>query len=207
MTGEIINLRTTNWCVAPAPTRAWAGAVYPDLEPDKAFDRLWATVAHICRLDDDDPVAAWRERMATLERSATALTERRFDAIHLHGPGTDLTVGLFPSSMWHAAELTTVDGLPHFPNIPSEEMFTTPDPLRADGHVSATLPLELFGSIIRGLHVEFEGGRGRRSTPTRKPRRCGRPRRRTTAPTVSASSRWSTAPAASALSRPSSSTP
>ena len=159
VTGEIINLRTTNWCVAPAPTRAWAGAVYPDLEPDEAFDRLWGTVAHICRLDDDDPVAAWRERMATLERSATALTERRFDAIHLHGPGTDLTVGLFPSSMWHAAEFTTVDGLPHFPNIPSEEMFTTPDPLRADGHVSATLPLELFGSIIRGLHVEFEGGR------------------------------------------------
>ena len=97
--------------------------------------------------------------MATLKRSATALTERRFDAIHLHGPGTDLTVGLFRSSIWHAAEFTTVDGLAHFPNIPSEETFTTPDPLRVDGHVSATLPLELYGSIIRGLRVEFEGGR------------------------------------------------
>ena len=97
--------------------------------------------------------------METLKRSATALTERRFDAIHLHGPGTDLTVGLFRSSIWHAAEFTTIDDLAHYPNIPSEETFTTPDPLRVDGHVSATLPLELYGSIIRGLRVEFEGGR------------------------------------------------
>ena len=104
-------------------------------------------------------MAAWTERMETLKRSATALTGRSFDAIHLHGPGTDLTVGLFRSSIWHAAEFTTVDDLAHYPNVPSEETFTTPDPLRVDGHVSATLPLELYGSIIRGLRVEFEGGR------------------------------------------------
>jgi aminopeptidase len=158
-TGALVNSRTTNWCVAPAPTPDWAAIVYPDLEPADAFDRLWQAIAHVCRLDEDDPVAAWTERMETLKRSATALTERRFDAIHLHGPGTDLTVGLFRSSIWHAAEFRTVDDLSHFPNIPSEEAFTTPDPLRVDGHVSATLPLELYGSIITGLRVEFEGGR------------------------------------------------
>ena len=137
----------------------WAQIVYPDAEPGDALDRLWEAIAHVCRLDEDDPVAAWTERMETVKRSASALTERRFDAIHLHGPGTDLTVGLFGSSIWHAAEFITVDGLEHYPNIPSEETFTTPDPLRVDGHVSATLPLELYGSIIRGLRVEFEGGR------------------------------------------------
>ena len=158
-TGEIVNRRTTNWCVAPAPNRDWAQTVYPEAEPDEAYDLLWEAIAHVCRLDADDPVAAWTERMATVKRGAAALTERRFDAIHLYGPGTDLTVGLYSSSIWHAAEFTTVDGLEHFPNIPSEETFTTPDPLRADGHVTATMPLEVYGSIIRGLRVEFAGGR------------------------------------------------
>jgi len=158
-TGKIVNLRTTNWCVAPAPTPDWAEVVYPDLPRDEAFDRLWQAIAHICRLEADDPAAAWRERMVVVKQGAARLTERHFDAMRLHGPGTDLTVGLFPSSVWHAAEFTTVDGLEHFPNIPSEETFTTPDPARVDGHVTATMPLELYGSIIGGIRVEFEGGR------------------------------------------------
>jgi aminopeptidase len=157
--GDIVNRATTNWCVAPSPTLDWAQIVYPDATPEEALDRLWDAIAHVCRLDEDDPIAAWTERMETVKRGARALTERNFDAIHLSGPGTDLTVGLFKSSIWHAAEFTTVDGLAHYPNIPSEETFTTPDPLRVDGHVSATLPLELYGSIISGLRVEFEGGR------------------------------------------------
>ena len=157
--GGIVNDATTNWCVAPSPTAEWAQIVYPDARPGEALDQLWGAIAHVCRLDEDDPAAAWTERMETVKRSARALTERRFDAIHLHGPGTDLTVGLFRSSIWHAAEFITVDGLAHYPNIPSEETFTTPDPLRVNGHVSATLPLELYGSIIRGVRVEFEGGR------------------------------------------------
>ena len=157
--GKVVNRRTTNWCVAPAPTQDWAEIVYPDLPAEEAYDRLWDAVVHICRLESDDPEAAWRERMGVVKQGAARLTERHFDAIRLHGPGTDLTVGLFPSSIWHAAEFTTVDGLEHFPNIPSEETFTTPDPLRVDGHVSATMPLELYGSIISGIRVKFEGGR------------------------------------------------
>lgn len=157
--GQVVNLRTTNWCVAPAPTPDWAEIVYPDLPRDEGFDRLWQAIAHICRLEEDDPEAAWRDRMAVVELGAERLTERRFDAIHLHGPGTDLTVGLLPSSTWQAAGFTTVDGLEHFPNIPSEETFTTPDPVRVDGHVTATRPLELYGSMITGIRVEFEGGR------------------------------------------------
>ena len=157
--GEVVDAATTNWCVAPAPTSDWAEVVYPGVPAGDALDRLWEAVAHICRLESDDPAAAWRERMAVVKQGAARLTERRVDAIRLHGPGTDLTVGLFPSSVWHAAEFTTVDGLEHFPNIPSEETFTTPDPLRVDGHVSATLPLELYGSIISGIRVQFEEGR------------------------------------------------
>jgi len=157
-TGEVVNRATTNWCVAPAPTTGWAKLVYPELEPAEALARLWESIAHVCRLDEDDPAAAWRARAATLEAIAARLTERRFDALRLHGPGTDMTVGLFPSSTWHAADFTTVDGLRHFPNLPSEEMFTTPDPSRVDGHVTATRPLELFGALIDGIRVEFQDG-------------------------------------------------
>jgi aminopeptidase len=158
-TGDVVNRATTNWCVAPAPTPGWASLVYPDLDPAEALERLWDAIAHICRLDEDDPAAAWQQRARTLEAVAARLTERRFDAIRLHGPGTDLTVGLLPSSTWHAADFTTVDGLRHFPNIPSEEMFTTPDPARAEGHVTATRPLEVYGAMIDGIRVEFSGGK------------------------------------------------
>jgi len=158
-TGEVVNRRTTNWCIVPAPTRPWAEAVYPELEREKAYEKLWETVAHICRLDADDPTAAWTERIAALKDQADRLTDRRFDALRLHGPGTDLTIGLFSSSSWSAGDFITVDGLRHFPNLPTEETFTTPDPERVDGHVSATMPLELSGSVISGIRVEFEGGR------------------------------------------------
>jgi aminopeptidase len=158
-TGAVVNKRTTNWCVLPAPTPDWSQAVYPDLEREAAYARLWDAVAHICRLDEDDPIAAWDERVATLKANAARLTERRFDAVRLHGPGTDVTIGLLPSSTWQAGDFTTVDGVQHLPNIPTEEVFTTPDPERVDGHVSATLPLELYGSIIEGIRIEFENGR------------------------------------------------
>ena len=158
-TGKIVNSLTTNWAILPAPTLPWAESVYPDLDPDAAFEKLWEEVAHVCRLDEDDPKAAWEDRSAALKANAHRITERRFDAVRLHGPGTDLTVGLLPSSAWHAADFRTVDDVKHFPNIPTEEIFTTPDPARVDGYATATMPLELYGSVISGIRVEFSGGR------------------------------------------------
>lgn len=158
-TGEIVNRMTTSWCIVPAPTHDWAEAVYPALDRESAYAKLWEAVAHICRLDADDPAEAWIARSEVLKANAKRLTERGFDAIRLHGPGTDLTVGLLESAHWAAGDLATVDGRRHSPNIPTEELFTTPDPMRAEGHVTATMPLELSGSIISGLRVEFSAGR------------------------------------------------
>ena len=158
-TGEVVNRMTTSWCIVPGPTRSWAEVVYPGLDREDAYQKLWESIAHICRLDADDPSAAWEERCAVLKANATRLTERRFDALRLHGPGTDLTIGLLPSAHWAAGDLTTVDARRHSPNLPTEELFTTPDPDRVDGHVSATMPLELYGSVISGIRVEFSGGR------------------------------------------------
>jgi aminopeptidase len=156
--GDVVNRRTTNWCIGPAPTVGWAKAVYPDLPVDDAYDRLWEAIIHVCRLDEDDPIAAWHTRTEELEAAASRLSERRFDAIRLHGPGTDLTIGLFRGSSWHAADLETVDGLRHFPNLPSEEIFTTPDPTRTTGYVTTTRPKELYGILIDDVRIEFEAG-------------------------------------------------
>jgi aminopeptidase len=156
---EIVNRRTTNWTVAPCPTPGWASLVYPRLEPAEALERLWSEVSHVCRLDAEDPVAAWRRRMAGLTQAAGKLDELRFDALRFEGPGTDLRVGLLPSSRWVCAEIETVDGIPHAPNLPTEEVFTTPDPARVDGVVTATKPLFVAGAMVTGLRVRFEGGR------------------------------------------------
>jgi aminopeptidase len=158
-TNRIVNDRTTNWNGCPYPSPPWARLVFPELDEDAALERLWEEVGRTLRLDEPDPARAWLDRMDVLNRSAARLTERRFDAIQLEGPGTDLTVGLFPSSRWWAADFSTVDGIRHFPNLPTEEVFTTPDPARTEGHVAATRPLVLRdGTIIEGIRVRFEKG-------------------------------------------------
>ena len=156
---EIINRRLVNWTIMPVPTQPWAEIVYPDLEGEAALAQLTQELTHVCRLDEDDPVAAWRERRETLHTVAGRLTDRHFDAVRLHGPGTDLTVGLLASSIWEGGSAKTVDGIEHMPNVPTEEVYTTPDPTRADGIVRTTKPLDIGGTIIRGLEVRFEGGR------------------------------------------------
>jgi aminopeptidase len=156
---ELINMRTTNWCVMPGPTRPWARAVFPDLAEDEAYEKLWEQISFVCRLDEPDPVEAWRERMTGLEEVGRRITERRFDALHFEGPGTDLTVGLFPSSIFRPARSETIDGHVYQANIPSEELTSTPDPERTHGVVRSTKPLELAGTLIEGLTVRFENGR------------------------------------------------
>jgi aminopeptidase len=157
--GIVVNEQTTNWSIIPCPTAPWAQLVHPDLPADEAFERLCGQVLHVCRLDEDDPVAAWAGRAEALVSAAARMDARRFEAVHFQGPGTDLRVGLLPGSRWLAARFETVDGIVHMPNIPSEEIFTAPDPERVEGVVRATKPLVVGGSIIRGLEVEFQGGR------------------------------------------------
>jgi aminopeptidase len=157
---DVISERTTNWTVIPCPTLPWAQLAHPDLPSEQALERLWGEIAHVCRLDEPDPVAAWDERAGALAVAADRLNERRFDALHFEGPGTDLTVGLLPTSTFHAARDVTVDGIEHLANLPTEEVYATPDPERAEGSVRSTKPLVLGdGTIIRGLQVRFEGGR------------------------------------------------
>jgi aminopeptidase len=111
------------------------------------------------RLDEPDPVEAWREHMARLDTRAAALTELAPDALHYRGPGIDLTVGLLPSARWGSARFRTSGGIDYVANMPTEEIFTTPDSRRGDGTIRSSLPLVLNGQIIRGLELSFEDGR------------------------------------------------
>ena len=158
--GRVVGERTTNWTIVPFPTAGWARRVHPDLDDEAALERLWEEIVHVCRLDEPDPVAAWEERMDVTGAAADKLNEARFDALRFEGPGTELTVGLLRSSLWRNARFSTVDGIPHIPNVPSEEVFTSPDPRRTEGVVRASKPLVLEdGTVVRGLEVRFEGGR------------------------------------------------
>jgi aminopeptidase len=149
--------RRINWAIVAAPNIGWAETVFG--EPD--LERLWQAVATAARLDEPDPGAAWSSRASELGRRAADLGERRFDAIRFRGPGTDLTVGLLPGSTWHCATFTTDQGIEHLPNIPTEEVFTSPDWRRTEGTVRATYPLVVpgVGALVRDLELRFEAGR------------------------------------------------
>ena len=148
--------KTINWTIAAYPNENWARKVFgaPDV------DRLWDEVANAVRLDEPDPVGAWRAHVETLRARAGLLTERRFDALRFTGPGTDLTIGLTRAFDWGAGTLETADGTVHVPNMPTEEVFTAPDARRTEGSVRSTRPLATSGGIIvEGLQLRFEGGR------------------------------------------------
>jgi aminopeptidase len=141
--------------IVACATEGWARQLYG--EPD--VDRLWDEIFHAVRIDEPDPIAAWREHIATLKARAAALNGRHFDALHFHGAGTDLTVGLLPESRWIAATDVTHWGLEHCANMPTEEVFTTPDRRRTEGVVRATKPFNWYGYTVGGLEVEFREGR------------------------------------------------
>jgi aminopeptidase len=146
---------SVNWCGVGAPNEGWATQVFG--EPD--VERLWEKVAFCMRLDEPDPVAAWREQMARLDARAAALTALRPDALRYRGPGTDLTVGILSTARWGSARFRTSSGIDYVANLPTEEIFTTPDPRRAEGTIRSSMPLSLGGRIIRGLELTFEDGR------------------------------------------------
>jgi aminopeptidase len=148
--------KSINWTIAAYPNENWAQKIFG--EPD--VDRLWEAVARAVRLDEPDPVEAWQKHVQKLRSRAAQMTERQFDALRFRGPGTDLTIGLTPAYNWGAGTLETAGGIVHVPNMPTEEVFTAPDPRRTEGTVRSTRPLATSGGVIvEGLELTFEDGR------------------------------------------------
>ena len=143
------------WTIVPAPNPGWAQEVFG--EPD--VDRLWDAVVTAMRLDEPDPVASWRERSAELAARGLALSALDLTEVRYQAPGTDLTAGLVPGTLWTGGSADDPDGFPYLPNVPTEEVFTSPDRRRADGEITLTKPVIVNGQVVEGLRVAFSSGR------------------------------------------------
>ncbi|NTS32526.1 aminopeptidase [Phyllobacterium sp. BT25] len=148
-----------NWNIVSYPTPSWARQVFPDQDPDVAVAMLADAIFAASRVDVEDPVSAWRDHNAALHRRTAWLNAHAFSALHFKGPGTNLTVGLAGEHEWHGGASVAKNGITCNPNIPTEEVFTTPHALRVDGHVSSTKPLSHQGTLIENIKVRFEGGK------------------------------------------------
>ena len=147
------------WCIAGAPVAAWARQVYPGVEDEVATYRLWCAILSGARADGDDPEAAWELHNATFEKNLRLLNERHFDRLHYTSAnGTDLWVGMTDKHVWEGGSSSTPDGHVFFPNIPTEEVFTSPHCERVDGVVYSALPLVRHGNKIDRFWLRFENG-------------------------------------------------
>jgi aminopeptidase len=148
-----------NWNIVSYPNPSWAALVFPDDPEEIAVAKLAKAIFAASRVDVEDPIAAWAEHNANLAKRSSWLNGERFASLHFTGPGTDLKVGLADGHEWHGGSSTAKNGITCNPNIPTEEVFTTPHALRVEGHVSSTKPLSHQGTLIDNIRVRFEGGR------------------------------------------------
>ncbi|MBV8550139.1 MAG: aminopeptidase [Acidobacteriaceae bacterium] len=156
---ELITRHKINWTIVPCATPAWAAQVFPGETPERAVARLWDAIFASMRLDGPDPVAAWRAHDANLHKRAQFLNDRRYAALHFRGSGTDLRVGLADDHLWLGGGTLGRNGAYCIPNMPTEEVFTTPHKDRVEGTVRATKPLSYQGMLIENIQVRFEAGR------------------------------------------------
>jgi len=156
---EYISRHDINWTIVSYATPAWASAVFPELPQEQAIERLWHAIFAASRADQADPIAAWKRHDANLHASAGRLNEKRYSALHFRGPGTDLRVGLSDGHLWLGGGTTAHNGKYCIPNMPTEEVFTTPHKDRVEGHVTSTKPLSHMGTMIEGISVSFKGGK------------------------------------------------
>jgi aminopeptidase len=156
---ELITRHEINWTIVASATPAWAQAMFPDDTAHDALAKLWEAIFRTARIDRDDPVAAWKSHDADLHSRAARLNEKRYAALQYSGPGTDFRLGLADDHLWLGGGTTAGNGAYCIPNMPTEEVFTTPHKDRADGTVTATKPLSHQGTMIEGIQVRFEQGR------------------------------------------------
>lgn len=148
------------WCIAGAPVAAWARTVFPDCPDEVAIYRLWLAILAAARADGDDPDEAWELHDATFDKNLRFMNTHHFDALRYRAAnGTDITIGLTDRHIWAGGKCETPDGHPFFPNIPTEEVYTSPDRARADGIVFSAMPLIHHGNRVDRFWLKFEQGR------------------------------------------------
>jgi aminopeptidase len=155
---ELITRHAINWTIVASATPAWAAAMFPNDTQEVATEKLWEAIYFTTRILTPDPVQAWKEHDALLQKRAAMMNEKRYAALKYRGPGTDFELGLADDHQWLGGGTTAGNGLYCIPNMPTEEIFTTPHKDRAEGTVTASKPLSHQGTMIEGIHVRFAGG-------------------------------------------------
>ena len=155
---KIVNF-DTNWNLIAFPSASWARQVFPEDSEDVAVAKLAEAIFAASRVNGEDPIAAWEKHNRMLQDRTEWLTGQRFSALHYSAPGTDLTIGLADGHEWVGGASTTRTGITCNPNIPTEEVFTTPHCRRVSGHVVSSKPLSYQGTLIDNIQVRFEDGR------------------------------------------------
>ena len=156
---ELITRHAINWTIVASATPGWAAVMFPDDPPDIALTRLWNAIFESSRIDTEDSIADWKAHDAQLHKRAAYLNEKRYAALQYRGPGTDFRLGLADDHLWFGGGTTAGNGIYCIPNLPTEEVFTTPHKDRADGMVTATKPLSHQGTLIEEIQVRFTAGR------------------------------------------------
>jgi aminopeptidase len=156
---ELISRNQTNWAVIAGATAGWAKKIFPGVASDKAVAQLWSAIWKMCRLDAQDPVAAWEAHLANLTARADYLNKKQYDALRYKGPGTNLTLGLPKGHIWVSGRSKSRAGIPFTANLPTEEVFSIAHKDRVDGVVRSSKPLSYGGTLIEGFSLTFEKGR------------------------------------------------
>jgi aminopeptidase len=146
------------WTIAAASTPKWAEKVFPEMNAEDAHKQLWKDILHICRADQPDCLELWKKHNDTLQMRAKKLTELNIEHLHFIGPGTDLQVGLSEKAQFRGGSDKGPRGASFEPNLPTEEVFTTPDWRKTQGFVKATRPFLINGVMIRDLNIHFDKG-------------------------------------------------
>ncbi|MBB3112092.1 aminopeptidase [Paenibacillus phyllosphaerae] len=146
------------WAIVGVPSQAWANKVFPGLPEAERVDALWNAIFAATRVDEADPIAAWRAHAAKLDEKAAWLNEQRFTELRYRAPGTELSIGLDAKHIWKSAGSVTTSGTTFIPNLPTEEVFTSPDRSRVNGTVTSSKPLSYNGTLIDNFSLTFKDG-------------------------------------------------
>ncbi len=157
--GTAVSRSAVNWCLVAASSPAWGAKIFPDVSPEEAESKLWKAIFESTRIDQPDPVAAWMSHIENLLTRSKYLQSKQYSSLHYKAPGTDLTLGLPRGHKWISARMPAENGVDFTANMPTEEVFTLADRHRADGTVTATMPLSYGGTLIEDFSVTFANGR------------------------------------------------
>lgn len=156
---QYIQSDKVSWTVVAAPSKDWAQKVFPELSPETSVNKLWEAIFKAVRINEEDPIKAWKQHDQKLHEKVNYLNKKHFKKLHYTAPGTDLTIELPEKHLWVGAGSMNEQNVEFMANMPTEEVFTAPKKDGVYGYVSSTKPLSYGGNIIDEFKVTFENGR------------------------------------------------